>query len=141
MGEGERWSGNARPIQEWEYTYLESTESPSTLVPKPLKGLDVYRLSPPATLRNSPIVRVPGVLEFARAVPPCLAGPSILCPVARPSDLSEFTSFGVVVRCTVFSVVSLLALREGTLDFVASALQNGLCRFQSCEVGVTESVK
>ena len=50
-------------------------------------------------------------------------------------------SFDGVTRCTVSSVVSSLALREGTLDFVASALQNGLCRFQSCEVDNTESVK
>ena len=74
-----------------------------------------------ATLRNSFVVCDPSVLELDR-----------LGLEVRPSNLSE--SGSTVARCVVlFSVVSSLALREGTLDFAASALQNALCRFQSCE--------
>jgi len=43
-------------------------------------------------------------------------------------------SWSRVARSTVVSSVSLSALSESTLDLVASDLQNGLCRFQSCEV-------
>jgi len=72
-------------------------------------------------------------------VPPCFNGTSILYPGARPGNVSEALSSDRVVRRTVSSPVSLLALREGTLDFLALALQNGLCRFQSCEAESSKS--
>jgi hypothetical protein len=90
-------------------------------------------LLPSATLRNSLILCGPSVLEESRMVPPCLIGTLILCPVARPSNVSEPVSSDRVARCAVLAAVSLLVLRESTLDSVASALQNGLCRFQSYE--------
>lgn len=97
MREGERWSGNARPIQEWEYTYLESTESSSTLVPKPLKGLDVYRL---------PVITPSNLAQFSHRTRPRRLGiRSRGTPVPRqPIDtVSCSSSFGLVrvhvLRC------------------------------------------
>ena len=72
-------------------------------------------------------------------VPPRPIGTSIQCTAVRPSNVSDPMAFNGFARSVVFSAVPLLVLEETTLDSVASALQSGLCRFQSYGADNSES--